>query len=171
MAGEETKKWTFHHLGVIVDDMDKAIEYYQSLGIVDFPPPPAKTDRPPAGPVWVEIKTYGETVIKDGQLVNPPEKVTKSGRVVFCKIGSMQLELIQPGDAIRDVNRDFLESNGEGVDHIAYTVKAEDYEEEVEKMKAKGLPIIFSGKQASGGGFSYFDTRKVGGIITELMIG
>lgn len=170
MAGEETKNWTFHHLGVIVGDMDKAVEYYKSLGIVDFPPA-AGDVGPPV--VWQEITSYGETVIKDGQLVvPPPEKENmRPSRVMFCKIGSMQLELVQPGEAIREVNGDFLERVGEGIDHIAYTVSLDNYEQEVEKMKAKGLKVVFSGKQAGGGGFTYFDTREAGGIITELMVG
>jgi len=70
----------------------------------------------------------------------------------------------------RDVNGDFLKSNGEGINHIAFTVDAEHFEPEVEKMKTKGLPILFSGWKKNGGGFVYFDTRKVGGIITELML-
>ena len=50
MASEETKHWKFHHLGVIVGDMDKAVEYYQSLGIVDFPPETGESGpaRPPS---------------------------------------------------------------------------------------------------------------------------
>jgi len=36
-------------------------------------------------------------------------------------------------------------------------------------MKAKGLPVVMSGESSHGGGFIYFDTRKVGGVITELM--
>ena len=30
--------WTFHHLGVIVHDMDEAVRYYESLGIFAFQP-------------------------------------------------------------------------------------------------------------------------------------
>ena len=46
---------------------------------------------------------------------------------------------------------------------------AEHFDEEVEKMKARGLPVVYFGRQKNGGGFVYFDTRKVGGIIIELM--
>jgi hypothetical protein len=68
------------------------------------------------------------------------------------------------------VNGDFLKSKGEGIDHIAYTVDAAHFDREVEKMKSRGLSILFSGRQSNGGKFAYFDTRKVGGIITELML-
>ena len=69
------------------------------------------------------------------------------------------------------MNREFLENVGDGIDHIAYTVDAEHFDAEVEKMEAKGLDIIFSGRLPSGFRFVYFDTRKYGGIVTELMKG
>jgi hypothetical protein len=94
----------------------------------------------------------------------------KTGQVKFCSMGTVPLELIEPGNAFKEVNSDFLKSNGEGIDHIAYTVDAEHFEQEVEKMKAQGLSVLFSGRRSNGGGFVDFDTRKVGGIITELMV-
>ena len=166
MAGEETKNWTFHHFGVIVEDMDKAVEFYKSLGIIDFP---SETEAAGNQPFWVEITAYGETVIKEGKPLFSIKPDMKPGRVKFCWMGSVPLELIQPGDAFKEVNGDFLKSKGEGVDHIAFTVDAGNFDLEVEKMKAKGLSILFSGRQSNGGGFAYFDTRKVGGVITELM--
>jgi methylmalonyl-CoA/ethylmalonyl-CoA epimerase len=167
MAGEETKHWTFHHLGVIVNDIEKAAEYYKSLGFVDFPPETAGSGNQA---VWEEITSYGETIIKDGQPQITIEPGSKPIGIKFCRVGSTMLELIQPGDGIKEVNSDFLKNVGEGIDHIAYTVGAEHFEQEVEKMKAKGLPVLFSGRQTNGGGFVYFDTRKVGGIIIELML-
>jgi len=166
MTEEETKNWTFHHVGVIVEDVDKAVEYYQSLGFIDFP---TVTEANGSRPTWEEITAYGEIVIKDGQPLFPVKPGFKPGRVKFCRMGTVPLELIEPGDAFKEVNGDFLKSKGEGIDHIAYTVDAGHFEREVEKMKARDLSILFSGRQSNGGGFAYFDTRKVGGIITELM--
>jgi methylmalonyl-CoA/ethylmalonyl-CoA epimerase len=166
MAGEETRYWTFHHVGVIVEDVDKAVEYYQSLGFIDFLP---EAETAESRPTWVEIITYGETVIKDGLPLFPVRLGMKPGRVKFCRMSTVPLELIQPGDAFTEVNGDFLKSKGEGIDHIAYTVEARHFDREVEKMKSRGLSILFSGRESNGGGFAYFDTRKVGGIITELM--
>ena len=170
MSEEETKHWTFHHLGVVVNDLKKAVEYYKSLGIVTFPPlPPAAKKRGQAGPIWLEMSAYGKTVIRDGEPVDPPAEITKHGLAVLCHMGTIQLELIQCGDAFRDVNLDFLETRGEGISHIAYIVNHEHYGQEVEKMKAKGLRVLYCGRKSNGDGFTYFDTRKVGGIITELM--
>ena len=167
MTNEETKNWTFHHLGVIVADMDKAIEYYRSLGFVTFPP-----DGPGSAtsPIWQEFTVYGKTTLKDGKPLVPRKLGGKPGRLQFCWIGTIGLEVIQPGEGgVKDIHNDFLSSYGEGIDHIAYGVEPELFEQEVEKMKAKGLPIILSGEQVNGGGFVYFDTRMVGGIVTELM--
>ncbi len=167
MTDEETKNWTFHHLGVIVADMEKAVEYYQSLGFIDFLP---ERPRPANPPTWVEMTAYDKTIIKDGQVLIPPKPGVKSVPNTWCRVGSITLELIQPGEgSVKNVNRDFLENVGDGINHIAYTVDAEHFEQEVEKMKAKGLEIILSGRLSNGGGYVYFDTRKVGGIVIELM--
>jgi len=150
MTEEETKNWKFHHLGVIVGDMEKAAEYYRSLGFIEFLP---ERPSPANPPTWVEMTAYGKTVLKDGKLMVPPTPEAKSVPNTWCRIGPITLELIQP----------------DGINHIAYTVDGENFEQEIEKMKAKGLDIILSGRQSTGGGYVYFDTRKEGGIITELM--
>lgn len=167
MEGEETKNWKFHHLGLIVADMEKTADYLKSLGFSGFP---AKIEKPTAPTHWLERTTYGKTVIKDGQRLIPQEPGEKPARVVFCQLGSIAFEVIEPGDGVwANVNNDFLEANGEGISHIGYTVNSEHFDQEVDKMKAKGLEIILSGRFTNGGQAIYFDTRKVGGIIIELM--
>jgi methylmalonyl-CoA/ethylmalonyl-CoA epimerase len=168
VVGEETRNWRFHHLGVIVADMEKAVEYYDSLGFIDSMP---ERPRPANPPTMEELTVYGKAVIKDGERQVPRKPGGKPPVPnTWWKIGEITLELIQPGEgSIKDVNREFLENVGEGIDHIAYTVDAEHFDREVEKMKAQGLDIILSGRMSNGGGFVYFDTRKVGGIVTELM--
>lgn len=171
MINEETKNWTFHHLGVIVADMDKTVEYYKSLGFIDFPPEKPRPTTPAAPPAtWQEFSVYGEPVIKDGKLMVPAKPGAKPGMIKWCWMGTIALELTLPGDgAFRTVHNDFLDNVGEGIEHIAYGVSPENFDEEVERMKAKQLPVVMSGSQSKDSGFIYFDTRKVGGIITELM--
>ena len=169
MAGEETKHWKFHHLGVIVGDMEKAVEYYKSLGFIDVVPQGPAPAKPTA---WEELTVYGKHVIKDGETLIPGSPDAKPPVPnTWCRIGEISLELIQPGErpGAKDVNREFLENVGDGIDHIAYTVDSEHFDAEVAKMESKGLDIILSGRLPGGFRFVYFDTRKYGGIVTEFM--
>ena len=72
----------------------------------------------------------------------------------FIRVGSMNLELWQP---IRGatVQQEFLDAQGEGINHLAYTV--DDYEKEYRDfVERQGIRLIFgskppiSGERASG---------------------
>jgi methylmalonyl-CoA/ethylmalonyl-CoA epimerase len=128
--------WRFSHIGVVVRDVDKTVEYYQSLGIVD-----RATDR----------------VTMEGK------KAKLVGR--FINIGSLMIELWQPvrGETIQ---QEFLNSQGEGVNHIAFHV--DDLAREKAKLVEKGIPVVFSVKGEEGD-MAYFDARKVGNTLIELM--
>ena len=133
--------WKFDHVGVVVRDLDKAVEYYQSLGIVE---------------------EVSDLMTEEGK------KAKLIGRVL--RIGSLSLELWQPIRG-KTVQQEFLDSCGEGINHIAFTV--DDYDKEyAELVEKQGFRLIFGSKppvSAEGGG-AYFDTRKEGqNIILELM--
>jgi catechol 2,3-dioxygenase-like lactoylglutathione lyase family enzyme len=166
MKGEETKNWKFDHAGLIVADLEKTVEYYRSLGIFDFS---ATQTQPYDSPAWDEYNVYGKSVIKGGQAVVPQKPGEQSARFKFCRLGSMKFEIIQPGRGIlQDLNGDFLDKAGDGISHVCYMVDGEYFEQEVEKMKAKGLKIILSGEIANISKFVYFDARKFGGLVIEL---
>jgi methylmalonyl-CoA/ethylmalonyl-CoA epimerase len=128
--------WKFNHIGAVVRDVDKAIEYYQSLGIVD-----KATDR----------------VTMEGK------KAKVVGR--FIHIGPLVLEFWQPvrGETIQ---QEFLNSRGEGVNHIAFHV--DDLDREKARMAEKGIPVVFTTRDENGY-MAYFDVRKFGGILVELI--
>jgi len=128
--------WKFNHIGTVVRDVDKAVEYYQSLGIVD-----EATDR----------------VTMEGK------KAKLIGR--FIHIGSLLIELWQPVRG-ETVQQEFLNSRGEGVNHIAFHV--DDLDKEKDKLVEKGIPVVFSVKDENGY-MAYFDARKVGNILIELI--
>jgi len=128
--------WKFNHIGVVVRDVDKAVEYYQSLGIVD-----KATDR----------------VTMEGK------KAKLVGR--FINIGSLLIELWQPVRG-ETVQQEFLNSRGEGVNHIAFHV--DDLAKEKAKLVEKGIPVVFSVKDEEGD-MAYFDVRKVGNTLIELI--
>jgi len=128
--------WKFNHIGLVVKDVDKAVEYYQSLGIVD-----KATDR----------------VTMEGK------KAKLVGR--FINIGSLLIELWQPVRG-ETVQQEFLDSRGEGVNHIAFHV--DDLAREKAKLVEKGIPVLFSVKDEEGD-MAYFDARKAGNTLIELI--
>lgn len=142
--------WTFHHMAVVVWDMDKAVEYYQSLGIAIFQPEfMLDSSR------YTDYQVYGRT----------PTTIDKT-RMRFVQIGSFQIELVQPVEG-EPIYKEFLSSKGEGVHHIAFTV--DDLEEETAKLVEKGIQVITRAKFSSSAGFAYFDAGKVGNVIIELI--
>jgi len=138
----------FDHIGVIVRDLDKAIEYYQSLGI---------------GPFELFDEQVMDT-LTDKTMCGRP--VDFKMRVAAAQLGSVKFELTQPVEDC-PVPEEFLKSKGEGINHICFLV--DDIEEEKAKLIDKGLEIIQGANFAHGGGGAHFDAREVGGINIELV--
>ncbi len=141
--------WKFHHIAVVVRDMDKAIEHYQSLDIGELLPEFMLDSS-----TYTDYQVYGKT----------PDSIDKT-RMKFLLIGSFQLELVQPLEG-EPIYKELLKSKGEGVHHIAYI--GDDLEAETAKLAEKGIPIITKVNTQTGG-FSYFDIDKVGNVIIELI--
>jgi len=132
------KNWKLHHVAVVVRDIDKAVEYYQSLGIA----------------------TVGREVIF-------PESKPKI-RAKFVQIGSLPIELIQPVEG-ESSYKEFLDSKGEGVQHIAFAVH--NLDNEMAKLVDKGASVMVKGKApaAYGSSTAHFDTRQVGDFAIQLI--
>lgn len=141
------KTGNYHHVGVIVRDMEKTIEYLSSIGIGPF----GVKD----GPLYVEVPFKGELYGK------PAEWKVK---ISNAKIGDSELELLQPSGG-ESALQEFLDNHGEGFHHIGYLV--DDVRGEVEKLKKQGVKVITSAN-LEGRGFAYMDTSAVGGIVTEI---
>ncbi len=141
--------WRFHHVGVVVRDLDKAVEYYQSLGIFTFLPEVMLDSS-----TLIDYKVYGKT----------PATVQKA-RIKFAQFGPYVIELLSPIEG-ETIYKEFLNSSGEGIHHLGFRV--DDFDGEVAKLREQGIPILMTGRRPNGGGFAYFDTRKVGNVILEL---
>jgi len=132
-------------VGVVVGDMDRAVEFYESLGIGPFEEGPSAHA--------LERHIYGE----------PAPDAEVKGRL--AQMGSIEFELLQPVRG-NSVQQEFLDSRGEGVIHIC--AHTDDLERDIEIMAERGFPVISSAHLDDGGKFAYFDTRAVGGLILEL---
>jgi 4-hydroxyphenylpyruvate dioxygenase-like putative hemolysin len=137
-------------IGVIVKDMEKAIEYYsKAFGIGPFTP---ITDlKPDKG--WYM-----------GELVPSHHRVS---RVMW---GAMEFELIQPVSG-KSIHRDFLDAQGEGINHLG--IETDKYDELVRRITQAGFKPIqaletYLPQFDAWGKATFFDTQSVGGIIIEV---
>lgn len=135
-------------VGMVVRDMDKAIEYYQSLGIGPF--------EPPKSLVYAERKVFGKPIDIDSIKV----------KVFFAQMGPVQLELVQPVEG-ESLWKEFLETKGEGINHLGFFV--DDIDKEEAELIKKGFRVPYRSRYQKGGGAAYFDTGKVGGVLFELV--
>ena len=147
MGKNETEKPPFskaYQVGVVVREMDKAIEFYQSLGIGPF------IEGPSA--IAIDRKVYGK-----------PADVKVRGAI--AQMGRIEFELLQPVEG-ESIQREFLNSRGEGFIHI--NSHTDNIEKQKDELAKKGFDVIMNGTNPDGGSFAYFDTREVGGVILEL---
>ena len=135
----------FDHIGIVVRDMNKAMQHFQSLGAGPF----ESVTTPVA-----EKKFRGKSTEEYGIDIK------------MTRLGDLKIELIQPLKGASP-SMDFLNSKGEGINHVCFDV--DDVEKEAAKMLAKGYEVVSSVKFVNGGGLYYFDTGQVGGIHTELL--
>lgn len=130
-----------HHVMIVVRDIEKAVEYYEKIGIGPF------RAYPP-------LREYEKLNVKD-------KAAFYKLKIKVTNIGPIELQLCQPGPG-ESIYRDFLERKGEGVQHLGFVVK--DIEKEETKLTEMGLKVLNSGRRADGGGFTYFDTDASAGV-------
>jgi catechol 2,3-dioxygenase-like lactoylglutathione lyase family enzyme len=133
------QNWKFSHAGLIVKDTARTCEHYRQLGFEVL-----------KGPYTTPAK-YPD---------NPMNSV-----VAWIKKDAIVFEVIQPLEG-RWVNKEFLDTIGEGVNHICFTV--DNIAEERQRLEGMGFPVVY-GFTVPLGTFAYFDTRKAGNLIIELL--
>lgn len=147
--------WRTFHVSLIVNDLDKTFEYFQSLGLVSSR---LQILREKAPRVAYEI--HGEY----GGSQNSPRR--GPGKVALFRMGPLPMELIQPSEASRDANSEYIDTKGEGISHMAFFV--DDIEAETARMVGKGIRLLLT-ERVDGKIIShYFDTREYGGLVVEM---
>jgi len=128
------------HIAIVVHDVDKTIDYYNSIGF---------------GPwevIDIKLRDYnyrGKTV--DARI--------KCGMMW----GSVNLELMQVLEG-ECPHADFLKEHGEGVHHFGFEVK-KDLPRLIKNLVAAGCEVVFSGEMPEWRSFgTYVDASKLGGI-------
>ena len=143
--------WKCCSMGIPINDLDKTVEYYQSLDIGTFQPEVVFDSSATA-----DCQVYGKT----------PDSVVKA-RTRMIQIGSVGYQFIQPVEG-ETVYKESLAQRGEGINEFAFTV--DDLDKETAKLVTQGVPVVLSGNPQTGGAFACFDTGKdAGKIIIKLI--
>jgi methylmalonyl-CoA/ethylmalonyl-CoA epimerase len=138
-----------YQIGVVVADMDKAVDYYSSLfGIGPFTVYEFRPEKH-----WYKEKASPLRLIL--------------GKAMW---GNIELELLQHVEG-KALHKEFLETHGEGLQHLGFLVP--NYEETFDKLVKAGFAPLMRAEtyvETYGGNYKgcYFDTRRVGGVIFEI---
>ena len=146
MAKKKSSSWTLEQIGLVVKDMDKALERFSILGFGPFNP----KVLPPGVKEWIKGRPMRADV-----------------KVMATTVGNVELELCQPlsGDS---PHRDYLMSKGEGIQHVLFTV--DNLQEEIDRLTALGCSVLLRasfGDDEASGGLAYIDL-DASGLIVEL---
>jgi hypothetical protein len=129
--------------------MDRAIEFYEALGIGPFPPT--------IGPKGVSLKKQS--------LRGRESNFIMDLRYAEGGFGGLKFELVEPLEG-ESIYKEFLEERGEGIHHVAFTV--DNLDAQIADMAERGFKVIQTG-ETSRGRFAYFNTDLVGGVAVELI--
>ena len=133
-------------IGIVVKDMDKAIEYYQS------------------------IFGWGPFSVMETEL----NGFTYRGKTGDCRLklamgnsGSMEIELIQVLEG-ETPHSEFLREKGEGIQHLRCCV--DDLDSILAELAKDGIePVFHHSFPEMGVAFAYLNSDKIGGVMLELL--
>lgn len=95
------------------------------------------------------------------------EVPTQKVKVGFFKVGNVRLELLEPTDPASPIAK-FLESRGEGLHHLAFTV--DDIEARIADLKESGLRMIDETPRVGAHNMkiAFAHPKSTFGVLTEL---
>ncbi len=138
-------------IAFIVRDIDKAMNYWTAtLGV---------------GPFFIQRDFRFEWFVYLGK-----ESPSPAISFAAANSGPLQIELIQPLDHIQSIYLDFLQKNGEGLQHISSWLTRADYDRRYAALVRQGFTIVQEGRLRKGGPrVAYFATDTMpGGTIFEI---
>ncbi len=132
-------------VGIIIKNRDKAMQQFSSLlGI--------KASFRLAGFDQAEMTFRGK-------------KTRCSAKLAFTKVGSMEIEFIEPGEG-KSIWSEFLRNKGEGVQHLGAFIP--DIDKELSRFSEMGIGVLHSGED-NFAKFAYLDTEGIIGTVLEVV--
>jgi len=134
----------FHHVGIVVKDIDAALARYGAAFGVD------------AGKVKVDVGRY-ETAQGDGEQF----------KFAFFPVGNdTYIEFVQPITA--GPTATFLAKHGEGMFHLAFA--SNDVGDASQTVQAAGIPLVGANPDASGEETSlFFHPKHAHGVLLQVV--
>jgi methylmalonyl-CoA/ethylmalonyl-CoA epimerase len=137
------------HIGIVVRDIDRAIEHWQDMGAANFRKFYFSTSRGTCGKVYKNGRPHRiEAIMATGEL------------------GNLSIELAQPLDD-KSVYADFLREHGEGLHHVCPDTDGTPFAEVCAYMEKTYSKPVFNGTGAISN-FAYYDCRKDLGSFVEV---
>lgn len=137
-----------HHVGVVVRDIEAAIERFEAMGFGPF----AFSD---------EARTF--TIDFSGELHGEPAEWSVT--ISNAKMGDVELELLQPSGGPSAL-QESLDAEGEGLHHIGFIT--DDIRKDIAEQTAGGATIWTQSIRTDAPSFVYFEPTAVGNLAIEL---
>ncbi|TVY05464.1 VOC family protein [Paenibacillus cremeus] len=134
-------------IGILVHDIEKTSQVYADFFGVE-------------NPGW-QITD----VVDKAQTEYRGKRTEARAKLAFFKMGSLQLELIEP-DEHPSTWREYLNEHGEGPHHIAFRI--EGMKDKVMTLDRNQMPLLQKGEY-TGGRYAYIDTFEQLKVIVELL--
>jgi methylmalonyl-CoA/ethylmalonyl-CoA epimerase len=138
-------------IGIVVCDIDKAIDGFRNLLNVDG---------------W-NINFVDTAIGKGSDFHKNGNPIETRVKIAWVDFGNVELELIEPRDQ-NSLYADFLREQGPGIHHIMLGTK--DYDKCLGHMDGHNVPAI-GGGALQGTRFQMFDTQELLGFICEIADG
>ena len=137
-------------IAIVVRDVEKYAKSYAEFFGVDVP-----------GIIISETEDKAKT-----RYLGRPTKARV--KQAFFRFDNVTLELLEPVGG-PSTWKEYLDSNGEGVHHIAFEIKGMD--DRIAQMQDRGAILIQEGRWTSytGGRYAYFDSNTQLAVMLELL--
>ncbi len=137
-------------IGLVVRDIEKASKAYAKIFGMEVPEPIITEPEEKAGTRYEGEPTQAQA------------------KLVFLEFDNLQIELIEPIGGPSTWQR-FLDEKGEGVHHIAFTVKNTD--NYLAALADQGLEVEQEGRwtEGSGGRYTYINSEADLSVVLELL--
>lgn len=138
---------TVTQIGIVVRDIEKTARAYADVFGVDIP-------KASITATVDQAHTEFHGAYSEAQ-----------AKLAFIDFGQVTIELIEPIGS-PSTWREFLDTHGEGVHHIAFVVK--DMDDKINTLTNHGVPLIQKGDY-TGGRYAYLDGESRLGVLVELL--